>query len=316
MPRQVSVEYIGAMYHVMSQGNRPQDIYLDDVNRPRKAIMRSPLFSPFATRFVAACISLGASLFLSCSSQSTGSGGTRGEALQNFMRVKEGMEEADVVQILGPPGEVRNGFIGGPFGQTHAFAYGASSPGAFARIGIVSFNASNRVIESVSPAIGYGIRQGADKLPKELDIAHPVSNVLCVIKGVTYEPTNPDYLLRHRVHFSLFNQSNAPYAIPTPLQSVQLCVVIEVYDENRRLFFRKDNGTMGPIASPGLGGSPSIVIGPGSSVEDETCIWLSRSVFGKPPPGVYYVRVAFGFDPFARNSNQFTISKAFRFDIP
>ena len=30
MPRQVRIQYPGAMYHVMSRGNRRQDIYLDD----------------------------------------------------------------------------------------------------------------------------------------------------------------------------------------------------------------------------------------------------------------------------------------------
>jgi hypothetical protein len=33
MPRQLRIEYPGAIYHVMSRGNRRQDIYLDDVDR-------------------------------------------------------------------------------------------------------------------------------------------------------------------------------------------------------------------------------------------------------------------------------------------
>ena len=33
MPRQLRIEYPGAMYHVMSQGNRRQDIFLDYVDR-------------------------------------------------------------------------------------------------------------------------------------------------------------------------------------------------------------------------------------------------------------------------------------------
>src|SRR5713226_6312933 len=33
MPRQVRIQYPGAMYHVMSRGNRRQQIYLDDVDR-------------------------------------------------------------------------------------------------------------------------------------------------------------------------------------------------------------------------------------------------------------------------------------------
>jgi putative transposase len=33
MPRQLRVQYPGAMYHVMSRGNRRQEIYLDDVDR-------------------------------------------------------------------------------------------------------------------------------------------------------------------------------------------------------------------------------------------------------------------------------------------
>src|SRR5688500_9875161 len=33
MPRQMRVQYPGAIYHVMSRGDRREDIYLDDVDR-------------------------------------------------------------------------------------------------------------------------------------------------------------------------------------------------------------------------------------------------------------------------------------------
>src|SRR6516165_3219666 len=33
MPRKLRIEYPGAMYHVMSRGDRREDIYLDDVDR-------------------------------------------------------------------------------------------------------------------------------------------------------------------------------------------------------------------------------------------------------------------------------------------
>jgi len=33
MPRQLRVQYPGAMYHVMSHWNRREDIFLDDVDR-------------------------------------------------------------------------------------------------------------------------------------------------------------------------------------------------------------------------------------------------------------------------------------------
>ena len=33
MPRQLRIQYPGAMYHVMSRGNRRQAIFLDDVDR-------------------------------------------------------------------------------------------------------------------------------------------------------------------------------------------------------------------------------------------------------------------------------------------
>ena len=33
MPRQPRVEYAGAIYHVMSRGDRGRKIYLDDVDR-------------------------------------------------------------------------------------------------------------------------------------------------------------------------------------------------------------------------------------------------------------------------------------------
>lgn len=33
MPRKVRVKYAGAIYHVMSRGDRREDIFLDDVDR-------------------------------------------------------------------------------------------------------------------------------------------------------------------------------------------------------------------------------------------------------------------------------------------
>ena len=33
MPRKLRLEYPGAIYHVMSRGNRREDIFLDDVDR-------------------------------------------------------------------------------------------------------------------------------------------------------------------------------------------------------------------------------------------------------------------------------------------
>jgi REP element-mobilizing transposase RayT len=33
MPRKMRVEYPGAIYHIMSRGDRREDIYLDDVDR-------------------------------------------------------------------------------------------------------------------------------------------------------------------------------------------------------------------------------------------------------------------------------------------
>jgi len=36
MPRQMRVEYAGAIYHVMSRGDRQEDIFLDDVDRHQR----------------------------------------------------------------------------------------------------------------------------------------------------------------------------------------------------------------------------------------------------------------------------------------
>ena len=33
MPRKMRVEYAGAIYHVMSRGDRREDIFLDDMDR-------------------------------------------------------------------------------------------------------------------------------------------------------------------------------------------------------------------------------------------------------------------------------------------
>jgi hypothetical protein len=36
MPRQLRIEYPGAIYHVMSRGDRREDIFVDDVAEPTK----------------------------------------------------------------------------------------------------------------------------------------------------------------------------------------------------------------------------------------------------------------------------------------
>jgi putative transposase len=36
MPRQLRIEYPGAIYHVMSRGDRREDIFKDDVAEPTK----------------------------------------------------------------------------------------------------------------------------------------------------------------------------------------------------------------------------------------------------------------------------------------
>ena len=38
MPRKLRVEYLGAVYHVMSRGDRHEDIFLDDVERGDDAV--------------------------------------------------------------------------------------------------------------------------------------------------------------------------------------------------------------------------------------------------------------------------------------
>lgn len=43
MARKLRVQYPGAMYHVMSRGNRRQDIYLDDVDRHQMLAREQPL---------------------------------------------------------------------------------------------------------------------------------------------------------------------------------------------------------------------------------------------------------------------------------
>jgi hypothetical protein len=40
MPRKLGIEYPGAMYHVMSRGDRREQIFLDDVDRGKASNRR------------------------------------------------------------------------------------------------------------------------------------------------------------------------------------------------------------------------------------------------------------------------------------
>jgi hypothetical protein len=256
---------------------------------------------------------------MSCGTPNTQRPRERETVTRSFLKVTEGMEQEQVLQLLGPPSEVRAGI---PSTQkfhhdvtTHKFAYGVRSPGGFAEIGLISFDASNRVRQAVSPTRGYGIRLGASELPSRLDIPHPTSNVLCIIKGVTYDPEGPDAVFHYRVKFELINESKAVRFIPNWQPSLSRCMVIEVYDEHERLFFRKDEGTLGQVIVSASNDYFKLRLEPGSSLKGENYIWLSVPDFGQPPPGKYYIRVAYGFRPNAQAPEEFTVSKAVRFNV-
>ena len=280
-------------------------------NRPRFLLASS---IDIAMRLVALFLALSACLSLSCSMPQASPDPRKGEAEKMLSRVQEGMSEAEVLKLLGPPSEKRSNRLF-ERGESQTLAYGVRSVGGFAEHGIVDFDRSNRVEQVCSPTCGYGIRRGAWLLPTRLDIAHPTSNILCVVTGVVIDPSQQELMMRQRVLFSLINQSDTSCSVPTPLHSLSLCIAVEVYDKNGHLFFRKDNGTKGMVTSAGPKGYPSVTIGAGSRVDDEDYIWLSPIHYGKPPPGAYYVRVAFGFSPFAQTAEEFTTSKVFKFVV-
>jgi hypothetical protein len=43
---------------------------------------------------------------------------------------------------------------------------------------------------------------------------------------------------------------------------------------------------------------------------------LAPLLYGRPPQGEYYVRVAFGFDPGAQTPDLFSASKVVKFAVP
>ena len=230
------------------------------------------------------CLCVG--LLVSCNVPISSPHAAKSRVTKMFPRVKQGMTADEVLQILGQPSEIRTyGPLGVPgWPPTCVFAYGSHTAGGFAKSGIVRFDPNNRVVEVVSPIRGCGVRPNVEMLSKCLDLAHPVSNILCVIKGVTYDSSTPEPLYRQQLRFSLINQSHHAVSVPTPTHSVARCIAVEVYDAHKRLFFRKDEGTRGTVGL-GSSGFPSVCINAGGSVDDTVNLWLSQLDFGEPPPG-------------------------------
>jgi hypothetical protein len=90
--------------------------------------------------------------------------------------------------------------------------------------------------------------------------------------------------------------------------------VVEICDGDGHLFFRKDEGTKGPVFS-GARSYTALRVEPHGSVEDAIPLWLSRVDYGEPQAGIYYVRVAFPLDALG-SKNQFSVSKAVKFRVP
>jgi hypothetical protein len=258
------------------------------------------------------CTIICAYLTVSCSSSKVAPNVQRELEGRKLSLVKEGTPRATVLSKLGPPSEIRTNIMQGPADQAFAFAYGARQPGQWAEYGIVFFDKSNRVIIAESPTRGYAIRAGAEVLSPRLDQPHAQSNILCRINAVSYDPSVPDEILQYRLSYSLVNLSQAPCDLNVR-DPLQMNLVIEVYDEKKSLFFRKDYGLLG---TRGAWGKPpdyaEVHLGPESTVSDDRVpIWLTLADFGRIPPGTYYVRVAFGLD-----DAHFSVSKAMRFEVP
>jgi hypothetical protein len=246
-----------------------------------------------------------ACLLTSCTSSRVAVDTQRDLAGRKVALVRPGTSEAVVLSYLGQPSEVRTNL---PFtweDNTVNFAYGSHEPGQFAEFGTVVFDKSNRVIRAISPTRGCSIRPGAEEFMPWLDRAYSQSNILCVIKDIKFDPSVPDYMLQHDLRYSLVNRSNVPCDLITQ-DLLKLDLVVEVYDERKSLFFRTDYGTTGTREFTIKRHLP-----PRSSVSGDVRIWVSDIDFGRPPPGTYYVRIAFGLD-----DEHFSVSKAVKFKVP
>ncbi|MFH1436299.1 MAG: hypothetical protein ABIJ56_11330 [Pseudomonadota bacterium] len=211
---------------------------------------------------------------------------------RDLTRVTKGMKERDVAALLGEPDKMwAEGMAGnaGHAGTKYTWAFGVDETGSFARAGIVAFDANGEVVLASSPVIPDSPRASFLDVTLSRKAVRADSGMVCTLELASANPP--------MVRATLTNEGGMVYNFKHDNTGVAGNLLLEVFDEDRNIFFKDDLMTYhSPVyADPSMW--PVMTIVPGQSVSEELPVFGGRAGrFGRVPKGTYYVHVAFPFE--------------------
>jgi hypothetical protein len=265
---------------------------------------------------------LGQALFTSCVHDRSTGDPTGNGRMTVFNTIREGTDEMEVRQVLGPPDEVRILREGQPLDgtvlydsrpgsypnhETCRWAYAPKQPGTFARGGVVSFDSNKKVLWAGSPLCRAG---GVfNEVPETGRRALPVSSKLlsCRIDAVRLSES-PDRKERSWfARVTVGNRSDKSFATDCYFDSIDRLVVIEVCDALKTPIFRVDRNQL----NNGGAGRDNVFALPPHISRTEEVHFDPQTYFGPLVPGQYYVRAFFRWRP-----DRFLASDPVAFEVP
>ena len=249
-------------------------------------------------------------LLIGCSSVSLerGVASRLEERRLRLQSITKGMTTNDVLRICGPADEIRRVEKNKIHGEVERWAYGASSPGSFAIVGLIVFGQEGRVIHRSCPSKGGEGARGAIATNGNATTPAKYQQMEILIEEVRTDETIPEQL-RQVARVSLLNRGWNPWVFWGRGLIHDNCL-IEVYNRNMNLLFCVDQ-TKYTVAARSVMKPRQLQLELGDGVCQEFPIWLTEDDFGKPENGTYYLRVAFPFE-----EGRYYASKFFRFHIP
>ena len=219
--------------------------------------------------------------------------------------VKKGMTESEVEALCGKPEEVRKFTGEGLHDESHRWAYGVTKPGSYTKVGVVVFNKERKVIHASCPS---RLLARSNHLGLESEADGSANNMKCFVESVWTNESVTTSCLRQIARISLINRSYEPWVF-WGRGGIYDNLLLEVYDSRMNLLFSIDQGSSSTAMHDGMP-ARTLRLEHNDGICQEIAVWLSELDYGKPDPGVYYLRVAFPFSkekPSASNLYRFLV---------
>lgn len=217
-------------------------------------------------------------------------------------RIDVGMSEEQVLAIAGPASEIRREDGKRPWivGAREAWAYGSKEPGSFAFGGLVLLDAEKKVMSVLSPLDPITVRAKKLRWSETAEVDDRGLSCHLAVTGTHETGANAIVTLR--------NDGAATFERRHGFTGIGFDLIVELFDENRRILAREDTLSLFSPFSPDQ--TQVMSIPARGAISEPVSLGRSWIHFGKLPAGRYLIRVAFPFEV-----GRFSVSEPVAFTI-